>query len=618
MARGRARTVGVALGAVGALLLAWALRPKRDDVARDGATDDATDVATGPASPPRTPDGALSPAPARPEAVAPDVGSAPSRSQGPPRPPTVEPSERPTATSVVGVVVDDDGPVAGARVLLDVTRPGYRLGAGHGLTTDAHGRFAIDGPWGDRPSVFLVTAQAPGRFADAVRAEPGFPVIVRMQRAGAADVVVVDDASGAPVAGVRVQRVTSRWAPPAATLRAFLGDRAYGIGKLEATEARTGVDGRAHLDGPFGAAQVVVEARGRDRVVASVDFDDGTRPATEVRLGPAALRVRYVGVLRDDEGRPIAGAVLRSPDDPTADGALTGPDGAFALEEAPLGLVLAPLVLPDGSRAHAKLGRLSDLERDAQIRVSARVEWPSGRWCTGVVLRDDRPLEGAVLSSGCEEDPTEQARTDAEGRFRLPVVEGCRVEVETPDGLRWPVTVAPQPDLVLRVPPSARVRGTVTDRALAPIAGARVGDGRAAYALTDDAGRFSLVVAAGSVRLYASCPGYAWASTPPWTVPAGTTADRDVRLEPGGTVTGRVVGPEGAPVAEATVVVRGAGGIRGEGTVETRPDGTFVATGVAGPPFTVTVTERRFVTATVEDVEADVALPTIVLRRRER
>jgi hypothetical protein len=128
---------------------------------------------------------------------------------------------------------------------------------------------------------------------------------------------------------------------------------------------------------------------------------------------------------------------------------------------------------------------------------------------------------------------------------------------------------APVQDLVIELPPGGRITGRVVDKAshqpvtsfLAGVTTSRSGGGMVMMMppmqkqFTSDDGSFVLEgIKPGTTQVVVNAPGYTTARVPNIEVEDGKTApDVEVDVEIGAKLTGRVTGPDGAPVAGVTV-----------------------------------------------------------------
>ena len=199
------------------------------------------------------------------------------------------------------VVVDSesDQPIAGARLVL---REDGRDGDLAEATTDAAGRARFDRT---RPSILVVQATAPGyrpaldRFSGE---ESSKPVKLWLSRGIPAAGRVLDDATGAPIAGARILSVSLSWR------EGFTGmSSAPSSPQLEG-EFRTDAAGRFDIPGVPTRGWVTVWVLAR-----------GYLPTDEVREADGADALEF-GDIRVERGTPLRLRVLR-PDDTPAEGA---------------------------------------------------------------------------------------------------------------------------------------------------------------------------------------------------------------------------------------------------------------------------------------------------------
>jgi len=197
-----------------------------------------------------------------------------------------------------------------------------------------------------------------------------------------------------------------------------------------------------------------------------------------------------------------------------------------------------------------------------------------------VVDQDQRPVAGARIWCGTEwQHGYEVDRTDAQGRFTLPLVEGqfvgARMDGFAPSYLRKLDRDDQAAEIVLALRgPGGTLRGTVLDENGAPLARAKVLVGRdenfidtgnsrlvpplpyvqrAEQAFTDREGRFVVAgVAPGNTEVRAWAPGLA-PCLDTVLVTAHAEAVVIVRMQRAASIAGVARDDDGAPVAEAFV-----------------------------------------------------------------
>ncbi len=175
-------------------------------------------------------------------------------------------------------------------------------------------------------------------------------------------------------------------------------------------------------------------------------------------------------------------------------------------------------------------------------------------------------------------DPTAQTRTDADGRFELPIADSIRLTIDAVAELAEcvkPVVVdlgkeaEPAPIELLLID-GASVRGRVLDPDGVPFAGARVVAGthfdpfamfsaqgldlrKPASAISDASGAFALAGVPGGLELHVAAHANGFASSPTVTVAtvAGRTAEVELSLSRGATIAVTARDAVGAPVATA-------------------------------------------------------------------
>lgn len=179
-------------------------------------------------------------------------------------------------------------------------------------------------------------------------------------------------------------------------------------------------------------------------------------------------------------------------------------------------------------------------------------------------------------------------------------------------------TEAPTADLVIEIPAGGTIRGRVVDKGTGrPVTNFEVGpsgERRGAGVVMmgpanltrfqSDDGSFELEnIPEGSVELLAQAAGYVSAKMPGVEVkPGGVTDDVEIQIEPGTRITGRVLGPDGAPVSRAGIsrVAESSAGpaARRNETVATDGDGNYVLEGIPEGEIELRAIHQSFVTET--------------------
>ncbi len=430
--------------------------------------------------------------------------------------------------------------------------------------------------------------------------------------------VKVVDPGGAPVAGasVRIGRDTSR-------LR--FGQRLWNPTERRGT---TGDDGTVRLarDAAERAA-VSVLADGHPYVERT--GLSGT--ATRVEL-PRGKRIPLV--VRDGEGRPVAGALVQIEDQPVG---RTDEEGLIAVHAAKGKPRELHVLAADDRQLQAKL--TSDLPSDKPhpLVLEDRLA-VSGRLIDG---QSRKPVEGALVWD--RENPAGAVKADRAGGFALAAPAGSRLQVT--GGAAGYMNASrvefllngdgrPGPTLVLE--PAAAIEGTVVDDAGTPVAGAQVelkekqtpGMFRISIGGNDDGDPRALTNAKGKFRIGPVSPDKAYdlkaraeGFAPTVTVvrdlePYRTKQGVRVPLERGQAITGRVVDGESSPIAEASVQLEKAQARGGHGmmrmmdggdpdrfTGTSDSEGRFEVRGVPAGTYDVTVKRPGFAKARVDGVE---------------
>jgi hypothetical protein len=346
--------------------------------------------------------------------------------------------------------------------------------------------------------------------------------------------------------------------------------------------------------------------------------------------------LRITGVVRNQDGDPVAGVgVFPSCDVNGGSGATSGVDGryeAVGLEagascnlavqppsnsDYPRGYAADPVVQPDFGgtqyvvgdtdltgaditlfRGRTISGHLAGVT-DPGISVSAIGEWGGDE--TPVEPDGDFAMHGLwpgvySLLFGVASD------TSAQSQFPYGVYDG-QGQVLAPQeapGVEVDVTGADVTDRTAVLPDRPSLSGTITD-AHGPVPGALVSACNDEFgcprSVTDGAGDYRLVnMPAGGYTLTAGAAHHvqAWYATTgstthedlatPVTVGSSDVVGRNIVLPLGGSIAGRITGPQGEPVVGAYVfAIPASGGISdvGPGGVVTDADGNYSVGGLA-------------------------------------
>ena len=434
---------------------------------------------------------------------------------------------------------------------------------------DAHGAFRVDGL---SPGSVEVMATAVGHAA-ASKPRVSVPgeVTLRLHAASYLSGQILD-AEGKPAAGAQVVAIG-----PSQTVNGVASSGGGYSLEVEAGLHRI----TASLDGQAAAApSPVAVAAGQ------------TRQLAPLRLAPGASLVGTVRSARDQ--RPIGGANLAlSPRGVSGDLGRATSDEAGAFTFA--GLAPGPYDLEVKAAGHAPLHRHGlfllagqKVAIDAPLGAAATVE--------GVVRdRGGRSVAGILVSIGREAD-AESTHTAADGSYRLTgVTPGAGVLIAQRDGamgaskqaVEVPAGGTLQQDLIVTDAEEGTVEGTIALPSGAPApAGTAIrvfqeGSGLAAPALSDPGGRFSLRVAAGTVRIWATAEseGSRLIAVGRAEVAAGEVARLDLKLaaqpdDEGKKISGIVLEPDGTPSAGASVRAE-RGPAERASFAQSGPDGTF-------------------------------------------
>jgi protocatechuate 3,4-dioxygenase beta subunit len=333
-------------------------------------------------------------------------------------------------------------------------------------------------------------------------------------------------------------------------------------------------------------------------------------PATHAVLAkPAGGSTEVLsGVVTDAAGKPLPGISVwsvpsggRYPRPEERPDALTGRDGSFRI---PLSLLASGNHVEACGAGFGTATIEPAKSKPGPLKVALR-PGPGARIAGRVVDQTGKPFAKFVLTalmsgthlgcalvepSACPEPGTSaRSQSDADGRFVLEVLQPGWYRVSgyqrgyrdySSDPIR---IVAGQrfDQLVVTLQRGAIVTGSVLSSDGKPVAGARIADARGYFGLeaTSDAeGHFRMSGLAPEATDFLIDHPTLGAAKSRLNLHDGENR-LDVRLTPDGEIHGRVLGPDGSPVAGAVAST----GARDEKPVQTNADGRFVLRAHAGP-----------------------------------
>jgi hypothetical protein len=448
----------------------------------------------------------------------------------------------------------------------------------------------------------------------------------------------------ARIAG-RVVRGADRQAVAEALVRIVPEDRS-GRG----AETKSGADGTFAFGSVAPGAYVVSAAHGRLVGFAEAPVRVGVAEAAAeviVSLEPAYV---IAGVIRDAEGRAVPGATVQMEDATKgADmGSLAGT--AVATSDA-AGRYRVEGILPGSYRLNAAAPPHAPSESvTVELRTADRtgvdLQLARGGVVKGrAVAHDGRPVIGAkvrvtVREADAMDAPwrgSGKATSAADGSFRIEALGAGRVHVEAQHAREGAVELAPESleegeekALTVRFPKPCSIAGVVRWDDGTPAAAVRVrtyGSGSTrATAYTDEEGAFRVgPLGTGRTMVQAELPHLTWMKTGGIETPdrkAVTLAEGEektgvtlVLAKADQTISGVVLGPDGAPLADVVVGAEEGGSRPGrhylpdrrlhseKAPATTGADGAFILEGLQKRPYTLFATHARHPMALLEDVQ---------------
>jgi protocatechuate 3,4-dioxygenase beta subunit len=398
---------------------------------------------------------------------------------------------------------------------------------------------------------------------------------------------------------------------------------------------------------PASYALVVRHAPYRDVVRMGVAVAHGrTLDLGEILLGAPT---QLTGEVVDSSGRPVPGARVQVFADASRPDAIdlvralaevqsamdsiqeatSDAGGAFVVKSLSPGRYVLRVSAPGYASTFRGDVRVTVDERSGGVRV---VLDPGAGWYGTVTDVEGRPVSGArlVAIAMMGEAAPRVDRVDAvsasDGAYRLDtLVAGVRYYVEAWAEGRGPsVSIGIAEGVVrrdVRLSPAGRVEGRVTDKATGqPVEGVQVSllgkEFTLVSALTDASGFYALpAVTAGPLLLFTAKAigfeplGLGGDALPKQGVVAGQTTVIDAVLSRGGTFSGRLLGPEGRPVAYATVALAIPGRrFEGEVAAVTEANGSFRLEGLKEGTHEVRITAPGYAPL-VAEADSKVVIP---------
>lgn len=347
---------------------------------------------------------------------------------------------------------------------------------------------------------------------------------------------------------------------------------------------RSGPDGRFTIRVPESELRVSAVKKG----LPAAKSDAFRVTAGERKRGVAITIARgfeLTGKVTDRDGKPLSGVTVSAAEAANNQGGMmmqrimlggmrqseedlvkTSTDGTFTtrLKEGTYDITLR------------REGYSSKFVRGHQVNAAAKpieTSLDPSVDITGRITRGGVGVEGVNIFSISLNGPSSQSQSGPDGTFVLTDLSpgSVRVNFSKADDFIQEVRnlQAPGRDVMIDLPPGGRVAGRVVDKATkqpvtvfqAGVSASRGGGGMMMIgppqmrSFTADDGTFVLEnVAAGAVNLMVSAPGFTTSRMSNITVEEGkTVSDVVVEMDTGAKLTGKVTGPDGAPLAGAVV-----------------------------------------------------------------
>lgn len=520
-----------------------------------------------------------------------------------------------------------------------------RRSPGSGGLVELGEPLAITGPDGSfrigslpaEPLELVARAEGyPPARSGTLEPEPGGAVEVTLKLVqGAAVSLRVLDPAGEPVPGVTVEAHVPSVRDAGSLL--FAGGVESAPPGEPLASGVTGEDGRVVLEAvPVGTVDLALSAE--DWVVRTIP--DLEVPPEGVDLGDQELHraVSVQGRVVDPEGRPVPGAevmatrnaeILHFKGDLTA-----GEDGRFVVEGLdPRGEIYlrarAAGWIP-GPPVKVTLPPEGEVEvpvREGRTLTGRVVDAESGEGLEGldVELFARRKVAVAGMGSAMSVMPAGKTTSGQGGTFRVEDLEPGTVVLNVSGGGYQPAELQvsvpedrdPEP-VTVRLKPGETLRGRVLGPDGGPVAGATVeatGAESRQMAQTAADGTFVLEgLAPGELRLVATASGGLRGEA---AARAGSGEEVVLRLERPGRIVGRVLDPEGSPVAGASVMQFGPDDFS-RGPLKTGADGGFSVEEAEPGTWRLSARAEGFAGSPAREVEVKAGEDSVVELRLER
>lgn len=414
-----------------------------------------------------------------------------------------------------------------------------------------------------------------------------------------------------------------------------------------------------------GSIKTIADARGRfvleglgsgNQTLRASHDDWAPGRLTEVASGSSGVEIQLkegatvLGVVVDPDGQPVAGAkiggaALRAESTPKG---VSDERGRFRLERVPAGTLFLHVQAEGYPGTYVRDVRVAD----GEVLTDLEIMLDSGIEVTGQVVDGaGNPVAGAQVRISSLNQFMIAApvvtTTDEEGRYRVPGLradtpyQGTATHQGYLSGTIEEFESETNRDLgVTTLTEGALVRGRVLDENGNPIAGAQISatehredmpgldmivgleglgirTNSAHTTKTNEDGNFSLSgVKSGDYQIRATATGYAAYKSDPMQLSDGVQKELDIVMDRGGEITGRVIDPNGTPMAGIQVAAMRFMPMPSRSQTETDADGNFRLTGLDEGAYNVSAKSPGFATASVGQITPGSAPIELVFERK--